>query len=280
MTGSPTIECPKCGRTVPDTAECAACGVVFAKIRPVDPAARTSSPAAFPELQPPPASPQQSFRLGPILALLALVAAGSLAALEWVDNRAAETDVPVQPIEAQRPEPAPGPAPAPQPAPRARSDLGATPAPRSRPAPAPEPEPRKARWVDPDFSWFQGASGFSRGLERAQTKNQAVLVYFYTDWCPYCRQLESELLGRAVVEEYTKYLVKIRVNPEKGASERALAGQYGVAGYPSVFIHPAGLGGPQKIRGMTKKTGEWRLLSPQAYVENLVSAAGERFGPS
>ncbi|MCP4200871.1 MAG: thioredoxin fold domain-containing protein [bacterium] len=271
----PTMDCPKCGRTVPEASECVACGVVFAKIR-------TREEPSTPHQS----EPARGFRLEPILGVVILLALGTLAALQWVEGRVDDLEAPPEPVPSLRPEiprdsaadrsservsrqrpSAPVPAP-----------VAALPVPE--PAPKPVVEPPKPRWVDPDSSWFQGAAGFNRGLERARTKNQAVLVYFYADWCGYCRQLESELLSRAVVQEYTKYLVKIKVNPEKGAAERALANRYGVTGYPSVFVHPAGLGGAKKIRGMTKKSGEWRVLSPRGYVDNLAAAAGERFGPS
>jgi hypothetical protein len=54
----------------------------------------------------------------------------------------------------------------------------------------------------------------------------------------------------------------------------------GVTGYPSVFVHPAGLGGTKKGRSMTRKSGEWQVLAPRDYVGLLTAATGERFGAS
>lgn len=283
---TPTLECPKCGRRVPEGAECAACGVVFAKLNPRESPKRT--------VPIPTAAYQASPRRSPVLSLLgllAVVALGGFATAAWIGDGEAVGLEPgeVQPAEVSKPAPSPEPAPQPQnrPSPTtarqaAQVRLAAlppleSPAAEPRQAAASEPKPR---WVAPDSTWFEGASGFDRGLARARDKNQAALVYFYADWCGYCRQLERDLLDRAMVQEYTKYLVKIRVNPEAGAAERALAKTYGVSGYPSVFVHPAGLGKAKKVRSMTKENGSWRSLSTRDYVERLAAAAGERFGPS
>lgn len=108
-----------------------------------------------------------------------------------------------------------------------------------------------------------------QGVDQARREGKAMAVYFYTDWCPYCRELESELLGRAKVEEFLKYLVKVKVNPEKGARERSLADAYGVGGYPSFYIQSAPEAKPKKIRRGTRSG----LKSPEEFVATLEQAA-------
>jgi thiol-disulfide isomerase/thioredoxin len=141
----------------------------------------------------------------------------------------------------------------------------------------PAAEPDRPREVSSSYSWYQGAGGFVQGFEEAETADKAVLVYFYTDWCPYCRQLDRDLLSRARVEETTKLYVKIKINPEAGYAERLLGDRYGVTGYPSLFLHAAGSNRPTKVRTMTKKSGDWRTSSPEEFVEMLARTAGERF---
>ena len=133
---------------------------------------------------------------------------------------------------------------------------------------------------EPDTAWFEGAAGFAGGFEQARAENQSVLVYFYADWCGYCRQLESELLDRSTVEDHTKYLVKIRINPEKGAHERRIANQYGVAGYPAVFVHSAASVRPRRVGRMVVDHGKRRLMTPEEYVRRLASMTGSSFGAS
>lgn len=146
-----------------------------------------------------------------------------------------------------------------------------TPNPGSQPAPFYLADPEVVQ--DPDlqlaltasYTWYEGASGFQRGVGEAQREGKALAVYFYTDWCPYCRELESELLSRAKVEDFLKYLVKIRINPESGSRERVVANEYGVRGYPSFFIQSAPGATPRKIR----RTNRDGLMSPEAFVETL-----------
>jgi thiol-disulfide isomerase/thioredoxin len=62
------------------------------------------------------------------------------------------------------------------------------------------------------------------------------VVYFYADWCSYCRTLDNQYLPSAPVQEYLRAVVKVRINPEQGVAERALATRFGVTGYPSFFV--------------------------------------------
>lgn len=84
--------------------------------------------------------------------------------------------------------------------------------------------------------WLLAADGYARA-EQERAAGAPVLVYFYTDWCPYCRRLDENLLSAWEVDRYLgERLSRVRVNPEKGSTERALARQYGVKGYPTLFL--------------------------------------------
>ena len=148
--------------------------------------------------------------------------------------------------------------------------VAATPDPITTAEPLPEQAAEPQRLATPSYSWYEGASGFERGIEEAQREGKALAVYFYTDWCPYCRELERELLSRAKVEDFLKYLVKIRVNPESGRRERLLANEYGVNGYPSFFIQSGPGAAPRKIR----RAGRDGLKSPEDFVATLEKAVG------
>ena len=89
--------------------------------------------------------------------------------------------------------------------------------------------------------WLYGAAGYARAVELQQQLNIPLVVYFYADWCGYCRTLDSQYLPSAAVQDYLGRVVKVRINPERGFAERALAKRYGVTGYPSFFVmsHPA-----------------------------------------
>jgi thiol-disulfide isomerase/thioredoxin len=99
-------------------------------------------------------------------------------------------------------------------------------------------------WLTPSLSaateledrWLYGASGYARALELQRELKAPLVVYFYTDWCPYCHALDNDYLPSAPVQQYLRGVVKVRINPENGPAERDIAKQYGVRGYPSFFV--------------------------------------------
>lgn len=121
--------------------------------------------------------------------------------------------------------------------------------------------------------WYEGAEGYRQGLEHARLEGRPMAVYFRTDWCPYCRQLETSLLSTAEVENYLRYLVKVRINPEKGSVERQLASQYRVRGYPAFFVHVDVDQSPRKVSRTTVADGERRLMTPEEFVRTVRRAA-------
>ena len=100
-------------------------------------------------------------------------------------------------------------------------------------------------------SWYEDAAGYEYALRRQRSDRTPVLVYFRTDWCPHCRELDQLLESREVRPRLGDYL-KVRINPEHGAAERRLfEKEYGSRGYPALFLradgHPAtrlSTGGP------------------------------------
>ena len=65
----------------------------------------------------------------------------------------------------------------------------------------------------------------------------AMVIYVYTDWCPYCREFERVLLDTPAVEGYLREnVVKVRLNPETSPAAQALSDELGVRGYPSFFV--------------------------------------------
>ena len=84
--------------------------------------------------------------------------------------------------------------------------------------------------------WLDGASGYTRALELQRKLKVPLIVYFYTDWCPYCRELDTEYLSHPAVEAYLRGVVKVRINPEHGPAEREIGNRYNVTGYPRFYV--------------------------------------------
>lgn len=88
----------------------------------------------------------------------------------------------------------------------------------------------------PEDRWLNGAAGYARAIELQRELKVPLIVYFYADWCPYCQKLESDYLPTAVVRQYLSGVVKVRINPEYGPAEEAIAQRYGVTGYPTFLV--------------------------------------------
>src|SRR5215831_3844584 len=75
---------------------------------------------------------------------------------------------------------------------------------------------RSANAINVSGTWYEGSDGYEAadGLRRAQ--HSAIIVYFYTDWCPYCKKLDRDLLPTPEMSEFLRSVIKVRINPEKG----------------------------------------------------------------
>ena len=101
-----------------------------------------------------------------------------------------------------------------------------------------------------DFpGWDHGASGHSNALSWAEEEGLPLIVYFHTDWCGWCKKMDSDYLATDQMREFLEGIPKVEINPDKGAAEKALAeGEYGVTGYPFFVVYvPAYDGKPYRL---------------------------------
>jgi thiol-disulfide isomerase/thioredoxin len=100
--------------------------------------------------------------------------------------------------------------------------------------------------------WLNGSAGYARALELQRELNVPLVIYFYADWCPYCRSLDGQYLPTAPVQDYLRGVVKVRINPEHGRPERELANRYGVTGYPTFLVMRSAAARPLNIQPFRK----------------------------
>ncbi|MFW5453256.1 thioredoxin family protein [Thioalkalivibrio sulfidiphilus] len=127
-----------------------------------------------------------------------------------------------------------------------------------------------AAWSD----WRHGAAGHTLALSDAQRSEQPLVVYFHTDWCPWCRQLNDRYLRNGAVRSTLSGIKKVEINPERGPQEMALFRQYGGTGYPSFYVLvPAS--GEAPVRLSPFRGGSEDSLA--AFAERIEAAATQHY---
>ena len=113
---------------------------------------------------------------------------------------------------------------------------------------------------------------FEKAKAAAKEQDKHILIDFSgSDWCGWCIKLDDEVFQKAAFKDYAKdNLVlmladfpsdKSKVSAEVQKQNDKLAKEFGVSGFPTVFV----LGPDGKIVG---KTG-YQAGGPEAYVEHI-----------
>jgi len=82
---------------------------------------------------------------------------------------------------------------------------------------------------------------FAHALEKAKKTRKTLFVYFYTDWCAPCRQLDTIVFANPEIHAVlNRRYIDLKLNAEKGEGV-ALNKKYNSDGYPTfVFIDSTG----------------------------------------
>jgi thiol:disulfide interchange protein len=81
-------------------------------------------------------------------------------------------------------------------------------------------------------------NSLSEALNTAKSQNKPVMVDFYTDWCGWCKKLDSDTYSNSKVQALADKFVCVKVNGDK---DKANTSKYGISGYPTiVFLDSTG----------------------------------------
>lgn len=83
--------------------------------------------------------------------------------------------------------------------------------------------------------WFEG--DLDAAVKEAAARNTVVMAEFYTDWCNWCRRLDSDTFSDPEVRLELSNFVALKLNAEKGGAD--LASRYGVDSYPTLIFFDA-----------------------------------------
>jgi tetratricopeptide (TPR) repeat protein len=93
----------------------------------------------------------------------------------------------------------------------------------------------------PDKIVFQ--TDYDAALKMAADENKPMIIDFYTDWCKWCKVLDTVTYVDPLVMGMSADDIFVKVNAEV---DTGLARQYGIAGYPTIVV--AGPDGKEKDR--------------------------------
>lgn len=72
---------------------------------------------------------------------------------------------------------------------------------------------------------------YKEGMELGKKDRKKVFLYFYTDWCGYCREMEKvTFIDQSVIDILNSRFIPVRVNADK---EKGAASDYNIKGFPT-----------------------------------------------
>lgn len=94
-------------------------------------------------------------------------------------------------------------------------------------------------------------------LKSAGGKQKPVMIDFYTEWCGWCKKLDSDTYSDSRVHAASGKFICVKIDAEK---EPAIANKYGVTGYPTIIFLDGNANLISKIPG---------YLPPDRFLENM-----------
>ncbi|HEY9165633.1 MAG TPA: thioredoxin fold domain-containing protein [Candidatus Kryptonia bacterium] len=93
-----------------------------------------------------------------------------------------------------------------------------------------------------DLRW----TNYTEGIRQAAESHKKILIDVYTDWCGWCKKMESDTYSDQGVKDYLlSNYVLVKLNAESDAKETVdsqqvtqaqIAGAFGVDGYPTTIF--------------------------------------------
>ena len=67
---------------------------------------------------------------------------------------------------------------------------------------------------------------FSEGFKSIEPQKKPALMFFYTEWCIYCKKMDSEVFSDPEISQYmNENFISIRINPEKESETIEIMGK-------------------------------------------------------
>ena len=103
--------------------------------------------------------------------------------------------------------------------------------------------------------WPQGPHNYKAIHDIAVKEEKPLLVYFYTDWCPYCKRLNSEYIASPEFNKLFSGIYRVQINPGKSKSGDILFKKYykGSRVPCCVYLCTSGFSGTKAVSSVQQK---------------------------
>lgn len=120
--------------------------------------------------------------------------------------------------------------------------------------------------------WYTKASEYEEVYEGAKKEDKPFFLFFYVDWCGYCKRFKADLLDNSKVEQFLSPYYRVKINPEHGSKEDIIAMKYGVKGFPDFrVVFPDG--SSTRIHPF-KESG--KVSTPDEFIAEVEKALAEK----
>ena len=83
-----------------------------------------------------------------------------------------------------------------------------------------------------DVAWV---SDYQTALNKAKSSNRLIMIYMYSEWCPYCRQLDKVTFPDPSVVSKSRQVVPFKINADVKAN-KPLIKKFGLLGFPTILF--------------------------------------------
>ncbi len=111
----------------------------------------------------------------------------------------------------------------------------AVPAPAQVPSSSSAPSPTTVVQVSEHIEWLASFDA----ARTAAKPDQVIVVDVSTDWCTWCRDMETQIYPDAAVRAVASDNVFVKINPKDGAEGQTFAQKQKVKAYPTIFVFSA-----------------------------------------
>ena len=89
-------------------------------------------------------------------------------------------------------------------------------------------------------TWLDGAAGFAQAAKIHRETGKPMIIYVYTDWCPYCQKVNKGVLPNEKIQSCLANFERVKLNPERSKADENLARQLRIRGYPTMLVRQEG----------------------------------------